>query len=393
MFTSGEFDVERYRYGQGQMLRSRDFRDQFNVEAELRWWHNRALHGAYGVRSGLTVTAIKDERRSITAAGVDCGVAYDCYGREILLQCPRELPLPVSSRPIRRFSLVLRYRNTEGFPNGRESQTICAAPIEEPEIAWVPSARIDVRSGVVIAQLSYESAAPLEVLPPEVKFPDSLSDRISYDAAKKQLEFIGVMTAAEQSQLLAISADAAYPRAVEKLFEASRRIPVIVENFMRTPARALTRPRVASGMTVAGDTPWEPWIESLALRREKVSSTTIGMQVTIDTSAAGFTETPCYFAWLEGKLWDRGNLAFFPVPLTHIDNPSINRFRFRLWMPPIALALGSRLRRANVNVDAEFINYAREHGLGVCWIGIQPMPFVDRPCGGHPMDCATASEE
>ena len=41
--------LERVRYWQGQMLRSRDFNDMHAVEEQRRWWHNRALHNAYGV--------------------------------------------------------------------------------------------------------------------------------------------------------------------------------------------------------------------------------------------------------------------------------------------------------------------------------------------------------
>src|SRR5262249_23851380 len=54
--TPEQRDLERLRYWQGQMLRSRDFRDQAAQQAELRWWHNRALHNAYGVVAGLGVT-------------------------------------------------------------------------------------------------------------------------------------------------------------------------------------------------------------------------------------------------------------------------------------------------------------------------------------------------
>jgi hypothetical protein len=43
-------EIERLRYWQGQKLRSRDFRDQMEMAAQLRWWHNRALHQAFGVR-------------------------------------------------------------------------------------------------------------------------------------------------------------------------------------------------------------------------------------------------------------------------------------------------------------------------------------------------------
>ena len=45
-------ELQRLRYWQGQKLLSRDFRDQVSYESELRWWHNRALHNAYGQNSG-----------------------------------------------------------------------------------------------------------------------------------------------------------------------------------------------------------------------------------------------------------------------------------------------------------------------------------------------------
>src|SRR5690606_23425466 len=46
---------ERQRYWHGQLLRSTDLGDQLVQEAQLRWWHNRAIHNAYGVVAGLVV--------------------------------------------------------------------------------------------------------------------------------------------------------------------------------------------------------------------------------------------------------------------------------------------------------------------------------------------------
>jgi len=372
MFTSAEFDVERFRYWQGQKLKSRDFRDQSRVEAELRWWHNRALHNSYGVRSGLRVTAVAGVA-GIGAVRVDCGVAYDCYGRELILQTVREVPLPVLNRPAARVTLIARYRQAG-------KQGMCSSAIEDLELTWISLARIDVTDGVPLAQLSYESKAPLDALPNDVVFPPSLAEKISYDAKNKLLIFVGSMTAAERDELLGLSADTDFQGAIEKLFEQSQHVPFLVQDFTSPASRALARPRVASGATVPGDTPWEPWIESAILFREREIPIAVGMQVSIDTTSAGFTEEPCYFAWLEGTLWSKTNVEFFPVPLGHIDSEATSGFRFRLWMPNLVMLLGSRLRAANRNFDEEFINFAREQNLSVCWIGIQPMAILAETC-------------
>lgn len=375
MFTSGEFDVERFRYWQGQKLRSRDFRDQFQVEAELRWWHNRALHNSYGVRSGLRASAVNGVD-SIVGVNLDCGVAYDCYGRELLLQTVRELPLPALIQPEARVTLVARRRQASSGQLARS----CSTAIEEAELVWIPLARIDVTEGVPLAQLSYESEAPLDNLPKDVVFPASLKRKTHYDVTKKRLVFVGPMTAAERDDLLSLSSDSAFSGLVQKLFQDSQHVPVLIQDFALPVSRALARPRMASGATVPGDTPWEPWIENAILFREREIPIPVGMQVTIDTTAAGFTEVPCYFAWLEGTVWNKSNIEFFPIPLSHIDSEAANGFRFRLWMPNIAMLLGSRLRAANRNFAEEFINHARDQNLSVCWIGIQPMAMVAETC-------------
>jgi hypothetical protein len=115
------------------------------------------------------------------------------------------------------------------------------------------------------------------------------------------------------------------------------------------------------------------------------------MQVTIDTTAAGFTETPCYFAWLEGTLWEKSNIEFFPVPFLHLDRESARQFRLRLWLPMLLTLLGSRARRANQDFAEEFINFARQQKLHVCWLGIQPTLretaecMATAPSACHPM--------
>jgi hypothetical protein len=38
--------------------------------------------------------------------------------------------------------------------------------------------------------------------------------------------------------------------------------------------------------------------------------------------------------------------------------------------------LGSRVRVANQDFAEEFINFARQQKLYVCWLGIQPTPII-----------------
>jgi hypothetical protein len=156
------------------------------------------------------------------------------------------------------------------------------------------------------------------------------------------------------------------------------------EDFRPPVSRPLARPRIGSGVTVPGDTAWELWSET-ALRVITAPvpvRVDIGIQVTIDTSGAGFTSDadaagktipPCYFAWLQGQLWGPGfgSSLFFPVLLDHIANASFKQFTFRLWMPVVNAVIGARLRSSNAGFGAEFLNYARRQKLYVCWLGIQ----------------------
>src|SRR2546423_551298 len=137
MATPTQPEIERLRYWQGQKLGSRDFRAQAENDAQLRWWHNRALHNAFGISLGLKVTPItKDE--ILTGFKVDCGIAYDCYGRELLLQSARELTLPPTvAQPSRSMTLILRYKETSEYLSKKEMRVACGPGtcVSSPETA------------------------------------------------------------------------------------------------------------------------------------------------------------------------------------------------------------------------------------------------------------------
>ena len=320
-------DLERLRYWQGQKLRRRDFQDQVDMEAQLRWWHNRALHQAYGVARGLEVAGVSNSNGSrIKGVWVEPGIAYDCFGRMLVLQAAKEIPLPESSLPTGRARvLVIRYKERCAYPRQPDNSSTCwdtrrSSFLEQPEFQWLDAEQPDPGQGVPLARIRYEQES---------------------DTVEPSLDI----------------------------------------GFIVPRARALARPRIASGATIPGNTPWEPWEEK---------GTPIGVQVCIDTSAAGFTETPCYFAWLQGPLWQAApgsnrplNLSeFFPAPLSHIHDPRFNEFTFRLWGPKFDIQWLEDGKRTNVKYSSSseidfpdaFMEFAREQRLSVCWLAIQSIP-------------------
>jgi|GEM_PF-1136545 len=74
--------------------------------------------------------------------------------------------------------------------------------------------RYSARSGFV-QQLFH---LQLEHLPPEVVFPPPLRDKISYNIDAGTLRFKGIMSGEERQQLLKLSSDELYKRAIEELF-------------------------------------------------------------------------------------------------------------------------------------------------------------------------------
>ena len=312
--TSGP-EIERIEYWEGQRLRSRDFRDQAGIEAQYRWWHNRALHNTFGVRYGFELTEVT-KAGVLSALKTSCGLAYDCFGRELISQTEQIVPVPSSIGPnASPLLLVASHKEIAGFPRKQDRLSACAAGsvlFEEPRFSWVSAREFRFGHGVPIAKVNYEGTGL---------------------------------------------------------------VPVRDTLFRVPPSRALRRPRLGSGATVPGDTPWEPWRDSIRTPN-RPGTVNLGMQVDIDTSTFGFTETPLYFAWLSGRLWKAANIAFFPVPLLHIPSASYKQFRVRLWMPTINLLLGGRARKGNEGFELEFINYAREQRLHICWIGVQCMPDI-----------------
>jgi hypothetical protein len=95
--------------------------------------------------------------------------------------------------------------------------------------------------------------------------------------------------------------------------------PTIDPAFRSVVARPMARPQLAAGQTVPGDTAWEIWNED---------GVSVGVQSSIDTSAAGFTSTPNYFAEVVSDTVP----DFLPAWFVSIADPAPDGFTLRLFM-------------------------------------------------------------
>jgi hypothetical protein len=360
--------LQRLRYWQGQALRSRDLNDQMAFEALLRAWHNRALHLlAYGIREGLEVT--------LDAAGkaveVRPGLAYDAGGRELIVHQSQRFLLPQATIPLDGLILILSYRESASS-FGRDISEAClpgCAPGDAAtSLSWVPAGRFDPQHGVA-----------LRLLKPG---------------------------------------------------------PQLLPTFSLQRARPLARPRIGGGATLPGNTAWRLWrresktIEGSAeepgaetpggetIEANGEGGTTesglvvvrkappakagatpapaahvLGLQVDVDTSAAGFTVVPCYQAWLEGDVWNPDLIDLFAeqykgtqnsfekvfwqladglvllqlleLRFGHVYQPTASGFTYRLWFPQLTKWVHSG------SLFEYLLLLAHQGRLAVAWVGIQ----------------------
>lgn len=252
----------RLRHVHGEALLARDLTDAADQDEQLRWWHNRALHRAYGIVQGLDVTVGGD------TATVAPGLAYDGRGREIRLTRTRDVAVP--DDPDARHLVIGR---RAGAPGG-------------VALCWVRGTDARRRDVVLLG-----AAEPGTVTPPR--------------------------------------------------------------------ARPSARPRIGSGATIVGATPWREWTETTDR-----GVLLVGAQVDIDTTAAGFTERPCYFAQIAGSLWAPEQSLLLLVPFDHVTDARRDRFTVRLLMP--------WLYRAGLTGRGDGpAGVSRLPALSVTWVGIQ----------------------
>lgn len=312
--------LERVQYWQGQMLRTQDFLNLQGVEAQRRWWHNRAIHNAFGVAEGLTATLIPTG--TPTGVCISAGVAYDIFGRELILERAQTIPLPsnVPAGMIGAVSLLMRYKPVSRGIHPDEISELCwtspgSVVAGTAEFVWKLGDSLNPADGVSVYAVYYSVA-------PTLKGPDPYYARIS--------------------------------------------------------AEPLSRPLLASGSTVPGNTPWEAWSAPPSANDPRPL---IGVQTWVDTTSGGFTDVPCYLAWIEGPLFNALSMLLLPALLPNVTDESIAGFTFRMWLPPPPATFEIELQPRSVSSSLfsssnlvsgpQFDLFAQQQDLYVSWIGCQ----------------------
>jgi hypothetical protein len=339
-------EIDRFTFWNGQTLRSNDLNRIVRVSEELQWWHNRALHNAYGIRSGLDATPEPNAKSKKPLSGIHvvAGIAYDSFGRMLfhqqdeLVAVPETLPSRVSS-----LLLLLRYPQAPEVPCGCAVAPPCCLGHTPhgagwAEFAWRDAASVRPGDGVPLARVKYLATGK--------------SVRAQFDSTFRQ------------------------PR-----------------------VRAYQRPHLITDKTVPGSTSWTKGPNVLQIIPTNVRQLFWQpVDVVVDTSAAGFSDTPCYFASISGPLVDASRQLYLPAAFPHIVREFRDRFTFRFWIPSLEDEL---LERASATASAQtpagwvvgfprFVAFARRQQLCVTWLGCEmaqetsPQDFArlaGLPCG------------
>lgn len=309
-------ELERVRYWQGQMLRSRDFNDIHAVEEQRRWWHNRALHNAYGIHRDPDVAPAFAATLSndATFVTVTAGLAYDSFGRELILETDQNVRVPAGVPDNESFVLLARYRMMA--PQARDEEfaailctnqgPVCPGFVE---LVWKQLASFVFTDGVPLIAVKITGG---DVTLVDLPFPPPVSS-------------------------------------------------------------PLARPQLASGSTVPGNTAWELWTYVSSGQQH-----VLGVQTTIDTSASGFTDAPCYFAWLQGSLFNPLTQHLAPALFPSIAEETVHSFVFRIPLPLSSSGgffattpLAANAKHVTYVQPQEFSLFAHQQNLYVNWVGCQ----------------------
>jgi hypothetical protein len=134
--------------------------------------------------------------------------------------------------------------------------------------------------------------------------------------------------------------------------------------FVAPAARALARPRISSGTTIPGATTWE--VSELV-----ISLPFTEVRVKVDTSSAGFTTVPEYFASLQGPLTildPTGAVRVLCLHFDHIERTRIDGFVFSFLIVVARFTSGAAERERQIQ---KFLNQQKAY---VSWLAVERNP-------------------
>ena len=269
-------DLSRVAFFDGERLAAGDLNAAATVQRELRWLHNRSLH-SWGIALGFAATGDKGAQQ----VTVSPGYGVDCLGREVILTETLTKMVPARS------------------DNGQG----------KPVVYYLVAAYPDDNALVVLQEREGECGTAGAV---------RLQERanVYWKAQGEQTLLAGFELVLAQAQVQ--NCQLAAPLSVDQ----------------RRSARPSQQPFVAAGATDAGGTAWRV----LTARSSAGLDVTIGLQTTVDTTAARFSTPPVYQAMLAGNRYMRGptigNSAVYLLDgSTSVSASSRNSFVFSVLMP------------------------------------------------------------
>ena len=144
--------LERPVFFDGQRLTPDDLAAVQAFDRELRWLHNRSLHG-WGVARGLTVSGV----RGADSVDVAPGYALDCLGREPSSPIGCRCPFLLSPRARAGTSRSRIARTTSRRPScapGRATRAVRSRLPDAPSVAFRTKRRLGI--DVVLARITVE---------------------------------------------------------------------------------------------------------------------------------------------------------------------------------------------------------------------------------------------
>lgn len=229
--------LERPSFFDGQRLMAHDLEAAQVYNRELRWLHNRSLHG-WGIAFGFAIAGSRGDQ----LVKIDVGYAIDCMGRDLVLDSPIEMPIPVvasaSNGGSATYYLTVSYaEDTQLAPITRDGACKASGAVRRPEMPLI----------------RWQDPKDTN---PESRY------RFGIDIVLASVHILNCQLAEE------------------------------VSTHERRDAVPPQQPYIAAGRTSEGNTAWRLWPNDNA---------PLGVATTVTTSGAGFRTTPCYQAHVVGE--------------------------------------------------------------------------------------------
>jgi hypothetical protein len=151
-------NIERLTFFNGQRLTAEDLTAVQNANKDLRWLHNRSLHG-WGIGSGYSV----EGETGASSVQIGPGYAIDCLGREIILTDPIVKTVPAVGGALdgseATFYLVAAYLDDSGQQVLESRPGVCLPGgtvrlTETPNLSWKSPTNLGPSgSEVLLAQI------------------------------------------------------------------------------------------------------------------------------------------------------------------------------------------------------------------------------------------------